>query len=177
MAIFVNGLRDFSKKDTKRRLRWRKPARGELELPLDLTVDVGILMSGSGLGDLAHQVWSLALMKGIESKPDWLLALDKRGRIRYQYEERVKQGFGRDWLRRLATRGRIVLIPWQRLNRGVVTALKEAHFDKEDFKYVETAAVTVCKVLVSHDPDYTDGVRSVLKRIPVHVAAASELPA
>lgn len=131
-------------------------------------------MSGSELGDLTHTSSSLELMRAIESRPAWLLALDDRGRIRYQYEEKVKHGFGRDWLRRLATRGRITLVAWQRLSRGVVTALKEAHFDREDFKYVETATGTSSNVLVSHDPDYSAAVLDVLRRIPVQVMPASK---
>lgn len=143
-------------------------------MPIDLTVDVGVVMSGSALGDLQNSPSSLELMKAIESRPNWMLALDRRGRIRHQYEQKVKRGFGQDWLRRLATRNRIVFVPWQRLNRGIVTKLKEEHFDKEDFKYVETAAATDCKTLVSHDDDYSPAVRKTIRRIPVHVVSADE---
>jgi hypothetical protein len=131
-------------------------------------------MSGSELGDLAHFTSSLELMRAIESRPGWQLALDDRGRIRHQYEEQVKRGFGRDWLRRLATIGRVSFVPWRRLDRGILTALQEAHFDREDFKYVETSAATECRVLVSHDPDYSAAVHKVLKRIPVNVVHACE---
>ena len=143
-------------------------------MPIDLTVDVGVVMAGSGLGDLVHATSSLELMKAIESRPNWALAFDSRNRIKHQYEEMIKQGFGRDWLRRLATRGRIIIVPWERLNRGIQTALKEEHFDPEDRKYVETAAKTETKVLVSHDPDYSNSVRRIIRRIHVYVASASE---
>ncbi len=53
-----------------------------------------------------------------------------------------------------------------------MTGLKEAHFDKEDFKYADTAASTQCKKLVSHDPDYSPAVRKVLKRVDVSILSA-----
>jgi hypothetical protein len=143
-------------------------------LPLDLTVDVGVVMAGSSLGDPAHFQSSLDLLKAIESREGWSLALDSKGRIRYQYEEKVKQGFGQAWLRRLASTGRISMIKWQKLNKGIVTGLKEEHFDTEDFKYVETAAATSCRKLVSHDPDYSTAIRAILRRINLSIIAAAD---
>ncbi len=141
-------------------------------MPVDLTVDVGVLMSGSNLGALQYSASSLELMKAIEARPEWALALDRRGRIRNQYETMVKRGFAMDWLRRLATKGKLVLVPWRGLNRGIRTSLRELHFDNEDLKYVETAAVTECNVLVSHDDDYSPEVVRVLSRVPVHLESA-----
>ena len=143
-------------------------------MPLDLTVDVGVVMSASGLGAAGHREASLGLLKAIESRAQWLLALDSRGRIRYQYEEKVKQGFGEAWLRRLASTNRIAFVTCRKLDRGTVTRLKEDHFDPEDFKYVHTAASTQCKKLISHDPDYSHQVRKTLKRVDVEVLTAEE---
>jgi hypothetical protein len=97
-----------------------------------------------------------------------MLALDKRGKIRHQYENKLKEGtLGHHWLRNLAEKNKIRMVPWTHLDRGVVTALKEAHFDsavREDFKYVVTAASTECKILSSHDSDYSIKVCRILKR-------------
>lgn len=129
-------------------------------------------MSGSNLGAQEHYETSLSLLKAIESRVGWALALDSKGRIRHQYEQKVKQGFGEAWLRRLASTNRIVFIKCRKLDKGTVTGLKEAHFDKEDFKYADTAASTQCKKLVSHDPDYSPAVRKVLKRVDVSILSA-----
>jgi hypothetical protein len=59
---------------------------------------------------------------------------------------------------------KILKIPWQRIDRGTRTQLKEVHFDTEDWKYVETAAATEARRLVSHDPDYSRPVRRILNR-------------
>jgi len=131
-------------------------------------------MSGSTLGALEHSEASLNLLKAIEARSGWALAMDTKGRIRHQYEEKIKHGFGKDWLRRLATTNRILFIKCQNVDKGTRTALKEAHFDTEDFKYVDTAASTSSKKLVSHDPDYSPKVRKALKRISVSVLSAAE---
>ena len=55
----------------------------------DLTVDVGVLMSASGLGANEHHDASLALANRIVLEDAWGLALDSRGRIRYQYEQKL----------------------------------------------------------------------------------------
>lgn len=144
-------------------------------MPMDLTVDVGVVMSGSGLGAPEHRQSSLDLMKAVESETAFLLALDSKGRIRHQYNLMVKRGFGYYWLQRLAAKGSITVVKWKRLNRGAVVALVERHFDPEDMKYVETAAGTSCKILVSHDPDYSPSVRKVLRKsLGVKVLHAKE---
>jgi hypothetical protein len=51
------------------------------------------------------------------------------------------------------------------LDRGTLTALREAHLDPEDLKYfVRTAAASESRVLASHDPDYSTTVRRILIR-------------
>ncbi len=99
----------------------------------------------------------------------------------YQYGVKLKQGtFGHHWLRQMAARGKTCIINWQKLDRGTITQLKEAHFDTavgEDFKYVVTAAGSIDKILVSHDPDYSIKVRRILRKrldILVHNAASAQ---
>ncbi len=132
---------------------------------MDFTIDVGILMIGSGIGNPDFGGSCKRLMNKIKVTNNWCLALDKRNRIRHQYETKMKHGtFGHHWLREMATNNKIVLMPWRCIDRGTKTALKEEHFDKEDFKYIETAAETKCKHLLSHDPDYSTKICKILKR-------------
>ena len=76
------------------------------------------------------------------------------------------------WLKRLATKGKLVNFAWQPLNRDIKASLRELHFDNEDMKYVETAALTECRMLVSHDDDYSPEIVRILLRVPVHVKSA-----
>jgi hypothetical protein len=132
----------------------------------DFTIDVGVLIDGSGRGSvLEYREPSHKLMKKVRDDDEYRIVVDKKGRIKYQYEQKLKQGtFGHHWLQNLASRGKIIILKSMRLGRGVLTRLKEIHFDTEDYKYVETAAATRCKILVSHDPDYSVRVQRVLRR-------------
>ena len=142
---------------------------------IDLTFDVCVLMSGSGIGNPKYLILCNELMKKSLVKKSLHLALDKRGRIRHQYEKKLKEGvFGHSWLCQMADKDKIKLIPWQNIDRGTKTALQEVHFDPEDFKYVETAAATECKTIASHDPDYSKKVCKVLKKLKVAVKNPQE---
>ena len=144
----------------------------------DLTVDVGILMTGSGLSDDNREAESCqSLMKQMRDRDEAYLVLDAGKLIRSQYERKMGNGtFGHAWVGQMAKAGKISLVKLGQFNRGARTALKEAHFDEEDFKYVRTAAASASKRLVSHDPDYSEKVLKVLKRkvIGVVVQSAAE---
>jgi len=143
----------------------------------DLTVDVGVLMSGSGLGDRSNYAASARLMNDMVQLIPAVLVIDNRGIIRAQYAEKMVQGtLGHQWVQRMASMGKIVLVSWGRFNKGARTKLKEAHFDPEDFKYVRTACETQSKRLVSHDThDYSDHVCQILRRrLNVRVCGAAE---
>ena len=141
----------------------------------DITVDIGVLMSASRMGDPPHHDSTLRLTEKMKEVSDAGLALDARGKIEQQYGEKLGgQSYGAIWVKEMATKGKVVRVEWGRFNRGVKTALEEAHFDWEDFKYVQTAASTSCKWLVSHDPDYSPTVRQILrKRLEVSVVDAA----
>jgi predicted nucleic acid-binding protein len=140
----------------------------------DLTVDVGVLMAASGLTSALYQQSSLNLAIRIESTADWGIAMDRKGLIRHQYSEKLRQDtFGHFWLIRLASLNKIAMID-SRIDRGTRVRLDESHFDMEDRKYVATAAQTECRILISHDDDYSPGVRAVLKKIGVSVLSAQQ---
>jgi hypothetical protein len=139
----------------------------------DLTIDVGVLMAASGVGAYEHHDSSLKLANRILTEDSWCLAVDSKGRIQYQYEEKLgSQTFARKWLSQLASADKIIPVPSKAMSRGIRTALKEKHFDPEDYKYAENAANSSCKELVSHDPDYSPPVRKILKKVGVKVMSA-----
>ena len=142
----------------------------------ELTIDICILRSGSGIGNTKYYESSNSFMRRFLEIDTLYLALDERGRIRHQYDTQLKEGiFGHHWLSRMADRDRIAMIPWQRIDRGTRTALQEAHFDPEDFKYVETSAATDTKTISTHDPDYTRRVCRILRRrLEVEVVGPQE---
>ena len=114
------------------------------------------------------------------SKNGILLCLDSRGKIHEQYLRHMKHGtFGHQWYILMISKNRCTHIEWTNLDRGVRTALQEAHFDSsagEDYKYVITASGSATKLIVSHDPDYSTKVRKILKkRLGVCVCAASDI--
>ncbi len=135
---------------------------------IDLTLDVCILISGSGLGGDNNKYKNSChdILVGLIGNPELYLAIDKRGKIEYQYRDKLKQGtLGHHFLAQMASMNKIVFIPWQNLDNGTRTQLKEAHFDPEDYKYVQNASGTKCKILSSHDnSDYSPKVCSIIKK-------------
>jgi hypothetical protein len=132
---------------------------------MDFTIDVCILMDGSGIGDNENYVPCRSLMNRTITDLEWFIALDDGKIIENQYVSKLREGtFGHHWLIEMAKNDKIKWIKWREIDRGTITALKEVHFDKEDFKYVKTAACTICKIIVTHDPDYSVKVCKILKR-------------
>jgi len=144
----------------------------------DLTIDIGILMSGSNKRNTQYFQTSHRLMNIMSSKGIFFLALDIRGKILIQYLEKLKEGtFGHEWLIKMMSEDKIKVVPWIPIDRGIKVEIKEAPFPigGEDFKYVRTAASTICKYLVSHDPDYSDRACRVLRRkLEIKVKTACE---
>lgn len=141
----------------------------------DLTVDVGILMTGSGLSDDGRYAdCCLSLMKEMRDRDEAYLVLDSDQQISSQYDRKMGHGaFGQEWVRQMAKADKITFVKWKEFNRGARVALMEVSFSKEDFRYVRTAAVSCSKRLVSHDPHYTRKVRKILKRKVVGVVVQS----
>lgn len=144
----------------------------------DLTVDICVLMSGSNIGNKNYLQPSRTLMKTMKSKKKFFLAVDKKEKILKQYLKNLKQGtYGHQWIREMAEKNKIKVIPWIYINRGIKSALGKARFPvkHEDFNYVVTAAGTNCKFLVSHDPDFYGRASIVLRRkLGIRIKAACE---
>jgi len=127
-------------------------------------------MSGAGLGAPEHQGQSNRLMIAMEESTETRLVMDN-GFIQLQYGEKLRGSFGEYWVRRLADLNRIDLVPRAKIDRGTNVALREAHFDREDYKYyVRTAASAVDRRLVTSDPNYSPSVKTILrKRLSIDV--------
>lgn len=122
-------------------------------------------MSGSAVGDRTNHEASKMLMVAMIETDRARLVLDDRGVINAQYNQKMVQGtYGHEWVRQMASKGKIKLVHWRRVDRGTRSELADAHFDWEDFKYVRTANESNGKKLVSHDPDYSPRVQRILKR-------------
>jgi len=137
----------------------------------DLTLDVCVLMSGSGTGNPQYRDACLDLMKRMLNLDNYKLALDERGKIRKQYLEKNRQGtFGHHFVIKMALTDRTVPIPWCNLCDSIRVKLEERGFTRgnEDYKYVICASGTCCNKLVSHDPHFFNS-SHILRRIPVTV--------
>jgi len=142
----------------------------------DLTLDVCVLMSGSGIGNRTYEDQCRDLMKKMFSNSNYSLALDNREKIKSQYFQKLKgDTFGHYFVRQMASMEKIVIIPWQDLNRRIRVKLEEQRFtrDNEDYKFVVVASGTCCRKLISHEPHFFN-VERVLKKIPVFVLWPSE---
>jgi hypothetical protein len=137
----------------------------------DLTLDVCVLMSGSGIGNTQYQNMCHSLMKRMLDADNYKLALDKKGQIKNQYLNNNKQGtFGHHFVIQMALKEKMVIIPWSSLNNAIRVELEERGFTRndEDYKYVICASGTCCNKLVSHEPHFFN-VSHILKKIPVKV--------
>lgn len=142
----------------------------------DLTLDMCILISGSGFGHNAYETDCTDLMTRMINTKGYYLALDDRGKIMNQYFRNLRYGvLGHHFVQQMLSREKTVTIPWRHLNRGTRVKLETKGFtrDDEDYKFVIVASGTCCRKLVSHEPDFFN-VQRILRRIPVFVLWPSE---
>lgn len=142
----------------------------------DFVIDVGVLMSGSGLGASPSQGSSIRFMTSFAETLETELVVDDEGLILHQYETKLRGSFGEFWFRALVAQGRVSRVRRARLDRGTSTRLRELHLDSEDHKYyVRTAAASASKRLVSHDPDYSRSIRQCLsQRLAILILSAAQ---
>lgn len=136
----------------------------------DLTLDVCVLMTGSGIGDPQYENACRDLMKRMLAINNYKLALDKKGQIKHQYLINNREGtFGHHFVIRMALKGKIVVIPGCNLSNAIRTELEQKGFTRndEDYKYVICASGTCCNKLVSHEPHFFN-VSHILRKIPVN---------
>jgi hypothetical protein len=137
----------------------------------DLTLDVCVLMSGSGIGNPQYRNTCFDLMNRMLNVDNYKLALDERGRIKHQYLAKNGQGtFGHHFVIKMALTEKTVTIPWRNLRDSIRVKLEKRGFTRnsEDYKYVICASGTCCNKLVSHEPHFFN-VGHILRRIPVRV--------
>lgn len=137
----------------------------------DLTLDVCVLMSGSGIGNPQYRDTCLDLMKRMLNIDNYKLALDKRRQIKHQYLTKNGEGtFGHHFVIQMVLKDKTVMIPWRSLSNAIRVKLEEKGFtrDSDGYKYVVCASGTCCNKLISHDPHFFN-VRRILRKIAVRV--------
>lgn len=142
---------------------------------IDITVDTQILMIASGISNLKAEESHIKLLTHIENTETVYLVIDENGLIKQEYENKMRHGsLGKQWLLVMASRGRIKTVKLARWDKGLRTALSEAHFDPDDYKFVRTAMASESKILIAEEDDYSPKVCRILKgKVHVHTASAA----
>jgi hypothetical protein len=144
---------------------------------LELTLDLQVFMSGAGTGDPAHHEDSRAMMISMQDASATALVLDEEGLLMSEYDKRAKQGFGKQWIIQMLTKGKISRVARTPLDKGTRAALDEQKFKGEDRDLISrTAAGSDSGLLVAHEAHFHAAkVKKILKnRLGVSVITARQ---
>lgn len=146
----------------------------------DLTLDVCVLMSGSGISDddtcSRYKGMCLELMKRMMAAKGFYLVLDARKKIEIQYESKLRfDTFGHFFVKQMVSQNKVARVPWTDINKGVKVKLECRGFtrDNEDYKFVVASSSSSSKKLITHEAHFF-AVRHILKSVPVRVLLPSE---
>src|SRR3989338_5714871 len=113
-------------------------------------IDCNVLVHASGEGMREYAEASYELLRNLEGRRDFVLAIDYKRKILREYEGRIRAPmFAHHWLTRLHPE-RIRAVRKLRIPKGALVELLEARLHKKDHMYVE-AAYGADKVLVTAD--------------------------
>ena len=138
----------------------------------DLTLDVCVLITGSGNSDpdtcKTYGYDCFQLMKKMVDSDQYYLALDDRNKIKQQYDDKLGPSYGKYFVKAMAGKDKTITIPWKDLNRGIKVKLAENGFtqDSDDYKYVVVAAGTCCGQLISHERHFFN-VKGILRKLNI----------
>ncbi|MBN1857496.1 MAG: hypothetical protein JW846_11160 [Dehalococcoidia bacterium] len=143
---------------------------------IDLTVDVCVLMSAAtpGANNLCCDCGQL--LQRMTNSTNYVLAVDDRDKIATQYREKCKFGTpGHHFYINMVLMGKVINVPWRRLNQGIKVQLNNRGFtqDTDDYKYVVVAQSTNCRTIATHDRHFA-AVESILRRLPVYPLPPSQ---
>ena len=145
---------------------------------MDLTIDICIIMDAYGLNGATNE-FSFNLLEHIKKTDKWVITLDDRKKIKYQYDTKIKSGEALKWLQYVYDKQKYDVIPWKKIPKGVQVKLKEEHFDNnvgEDYKYLITAANSNQKTIITRDPDYSPRIKKIVKKeLGVSVVLSNEI--
>lgn len=129
-----------------------------------IVIDCNVLVDGSGQGVPEYRVSSYELMENLINRGEFTLAVDSKGKIRQQYENRIAFPMhAHNWLLRLLPH-RIRAVRQSPIPRAISVKLREVHFDQNDIPLVE-AAYGSEKVIVTRDfNSFTEPVQTILRR-------------
>lgn len=126
-----------------------------------LTVDVNVIMIGTGMSDRPCLPCHCGLLDAFAKTV--FLAIDHGGHIRQHYQDKLGSfSAGSIWLTKLAKAGRIAPFAMGKLKQSTKVKLDRASFHWADSHFVRLASSTPCKRLVSEDGDFSTKVKKVL---------------
>jgi hypothetical protein len=136
---------------------------------LDLVIDTVVIMIATEMSDQEHQPCLQChrdLLNFVRDISTVYLAIDEEGLVNQEYTENMSHGSeGQEWLRLVATRGKIISYPRGTINKSVNVKLQELHFHKKDKQFVRAALATKCRILVTENmKDYSEPVCRLLKK-------------
>ena len=135
-----------------------------------LTVDVNVLINGSVSGSPHHEQCN-SLMRCLEQTDLCGIVLDNDDRIITQYKRHLAgRPYGMKWLRTVLDGGRVAHVPRANIPNAIRVKFEQRGFVGEDYKnYVRTCASSCCKVLTTHDPDFSRASRLLRKELDIRV--------
>ena len=105
-----------------------------------LPIDTNVLVDASGQGMADYADASYQLLRRSLLLPDFRLAIDPKGKLRHEYENRINAVmYAHHWLTELNKNQRIQLVPKVPIPKGAKVELLEVHLHQEDFHLVEAA--------------------------------------
>ena len=129
-----------------------------------LVLDCNVLVDASGQGIPEYAGASYNLLQALARRQDFVLAIDSKGKIKREYDNRINVTmYAHHWLSLLLP-DRIKHVKPVQLPKGAGVALREAHLHRRDFPLVE-AAWGSGKVIVTRDfSSFSDSVNTILRR-------------
>jgi hypothetical protein len=130
---------------------------------LVLTLDVNIIMIGTGMSNIACQPYHLDLLESFKSIV--YLALDQDGHILQLYDHKLgSASLGKIWLTSILKNGRYKKYPLGLIDAGTKSQLDKEHLDPDDRKYIRLAISTQEKYFVTEDDDFTVKICKILRK-------------
>ena len=139
-----------------------------------LTVDVNVLIYGSVSGTENHDECN-SLMRCLEQSDRCGIVLDRDDRIYAQYKHHLAgKPYGLKWLRTMIDSGKTVYLPRANIPSSKRVKLSEIGFVGEDYDYyVRTCASSCCRVITSHDSDFSRARWVLKKQLDIRIQHAS----
>jgi len=141
-----------------------------------IVIDCNVLVDGSGQGVPEHRASSYELLESLINRNEFVLAVDPKGKIRQQYDNRIAFPMhAHNWLLRLLPH-RIRVVPQTRIPKAVLVQLREVHFDQKDIPLVEAACGSERTIVTRDFNSFTKRVQTILRQeLGVRVLSSKQM--